>query len=285
MTTKLPDRRGYFDSADGLRLYGEHDPVDNPRARLLHVHGFAEHCGRYRDMHARFTAAGFSCHRFDVRGHGNSAGRRGHVYAFDEFIQDLDAFCARVDEIEPNDAPRILISHSNGGLIAAHALMRDASRFDAAVFSSPFIGFALKVPAWKALIAKALSRYIPAISLSTDIPAEYVSRDPATRDEYATDPLIGKVASARWLTETEKAQAEALAGASGIVLPVLIQQAGSDKVVDPEAARAFFEALSSEDKTFQAYPELFHEIWFEIERDRVYADLEAWLDTRYPAKG
>ncbi len=285
MTTKLPDRRGYFDSADGLRLYGEHDPVESPRARILLVHGFAEHCGRYREMHARLGAAGFSCHRFDLRGHGNSAGRRGHIYAFDEYLKDLDAFVAQVDAIEPNDAPRILLAHSNGGLISAHALMRDGSRFAAAVFSSPFIGFAIKVPAWKAFLGKALSRYVPAISLPTDIPPEFVSRDPATIEQYATDPLIGKVASARWLTETEKAQAAALAGASAIELPVLMQQAGSDKVVDPAAAKALFDGMSSSDKTYTDYPEAFHEIWFDLDREQAFAELDAWLDARFPAKG
>lgn len=283
MTTKLPDHRGYFDSSDGLRLYGEHDTVESPRARLMLVHGFAEHCGRYREMHARFTAAGFSCHRFDLRGHGNSAGRRGHIYRFDEYLKDFDAFVARVDALEPSDAPRVLLSHSNGGLVSAHALLRDASRFAAAVFSSPFMGFAMKVPAWKAFVAKALSRYVPAISLPTDIPPEYVSQDPATIDEYGTDPLIGKVASARWLTETERAQEEALAGASAIELPVLVQQAGQDKLAEPAAAKAFFDAISSSDKRFMDYPALFHEIWFETERERVYADLEGWLDERFPA--
>lgn len=282
MTTKLPDRRGYFDSPDGLRLYGEHDPVEAPRARLIHVHGFAEHCGRYRAMHARLVEAGFSCHRFDVRGHGNSAGRRGHIYAFEDYVADFDAFVARVDEVEPGDAPRVVLAHSNGGLITAHALLRDPKRFDAVVLSSPFFGFALKVPAWKAVIAKALSRYVPAIALPTDIPPEWVSHDPATIEEYGSDPLICKVASARWLTETEKAQEAALARADRISVPLLIQQAGEDKLADPAAARAFFERISSADKQFIDYPGLYHELWFETERERVYADLEAWLDARFP---
>ena len=142
----------------------------------------------------------------------------------------------------------------------------------------------MKVPAWKAALGKALSRYLPAITLPTAIPPAFVSRDPATIEEYATDQLIGKVASARWLTETEKAQAAALSGASTIQLPVLMQQGGTDKIADPASARAFFDGLGSADKTYTEYPEHYHEIWFDLDREPIYAEVEAWLDARYPAK-
>lgn len=283
MTTKLPARRGYFDSGDGLRLYSEHDPIPKPRARLLHVHGFAEHCGRYRAMHARLGEAGFSCHRFDLRGHGNSAGRRGHIYRFEDYVRDFEAFVARVDAIEPGDSPRILLAHSNGGLVVAHALLHDQTRFAGVVLSSPFFGFAVKVPAWKTFLARTLSKYVPAFSLPTDIPPEDVSHDPATIDQYATDPLIGRVATARWLIETEQAQAAALDRAGEIDRPLLIQLAGTDKLAEPAAARAFFDGVGSADKTLEEYPELYHEIWFETDRARVYDALEAWLDARWPA--
>lgn len=282
MTTKLSARRGYFDSGDGLRLYAEHDPVEAPRARLVVVHGFAEHCGRYRAMCARFVELGFACHRFDLRGHGNSAGRRGHVYRFEEFVGDLDAFLTRVADDFGGDAPVCALAHSNGALVAVSRLLRGGAPFDAVALSSPFFDFAIRVPAWKKAAARALSKYVPAFSLPTDIPPEHVSHDPATIEQYGSDPLIGKVASARWLTETEAAQAAVRARAGEVVTPMLVQLAGDDRIASAEAVRAVFAAFGAADKRLIEYPGLFHEVWFEAERARVYADLEAWLTARYP---
>ena len=74
------------------------------------------------------------------------------------------------------------------------------------------------------------------------------------------DPLIGRVASARWLTETEKAQHNLESLATNVTLPILYQQAGDDRLVDAEAGRRVFDAFASQDKTWQAYPDQFHEI-------------------------
>lgn len=277
MSTKLPAQRGYFDSGDGLRLYAEHDPVETPRARLILVHGFADHCARYRAMAEMLTAEGYACHRFDLRGHGRSEGRRGHIYRYDDYLIDLRAFRAKVDAQYPFTGPTFIVAHSYGALLAASAIIRGDQGIAGLALSSPFIAAALRIPAWKRTIGELCSKYLPAIALPTGIPAEWVSHDPATIQGYADDPLVGRVASARWLTETEAAQAEALARAAEITLPVLVQQAGADRIVAVDAARKLYDALGSDDKTWTTYDGLYHEIWFETERERVYAELRAWL--------
>lgn len=284
MPTKLTAARGYFDSGDGLRLYAEHDPVADARARLIFVHGYAEHCGRYRAMAELLIGHGYACHRFDLRGHGRSEGRPGHVYAFADYLRDVRAFRARCDADHPASAPTYLVAHSMGGLVALYVALEEPDGLAGMALSSPYCGIAMKVPAWKALAGKALSRYLPAFSMPTDIPPDRVSRDPATIAEYGTDPLIGRVATARWFTETSAAQEALPPLAERITLPVLVQQAGADQITSPPAARAVFERIGSPDKTWIDYPGLYHELWFEPERETVYADLLDWLGTRTAAR-
>ncbi|MCB9527734.1 MAG: lysophospholipase [Myxococcales bacterium] len=277
MSTKLPAQRGYFDSGDGLRLYAEHDPLAAPRARLLLVHGFADHCARYRAMSELLNDQGYACHRFDLRGHGRSEGKRGHIYRFDDYLRDFAAFRAQVDAEHAIDGPTYILAHSYGALIAASAAIRSAEGIAGMVLSSPFLAAAIKIPAWKRTIGELCSKYLPAIALPTGLPAEWMSHDPATIQEYGTDPLIGRVASARWLTETEAAQAAAIAGAGAITVPVLVQQAAADRIVSVDAARRLYDAIGSKDKTWTAYDGLYHEIWFEKDREPVYAELRRWL--------
>lgn len=284
MPTKLTTARGYFESGDGLRLYAEHDPISEPRARLIMVHGYAEHCARYRGMCEHLTDHGYACHRFDLRGHGRSEGRSGHVYAFADYLRDVRAFRTRCDAEYPVSAPTYLVAHSMGALVALYVAIDEAEGLAGMVLSSPYCGLAMRVPAWKTLAGRALSRYLPAFSMPTEIPPDRVSREPAIIHEYGTDPLIGRVASARWFTEITTAQEALPPLAERIQLPVLMQQAGDDKITSPRAARAVFERMGSADKAWIDYPGLYHEIWFEPERETVYGDLLEWLDTRTAAR-
>jgi alpha-beta hydrolase superfamily lysophospholipase len=45
-----------------------------------------------------------------------------------------------------------------------------------------------------------------------------------------------------------------------------------------QGAREFHEALGSDDKELIVYEDLYHEVMNEPERDRVIADIVAWLD-------
>ena len=59
-----------------------------------------------------------------------------------------------------------------------------------------------------------------------------------------------------------------------------IGHAGDDQIVDTPTAQRIFDRVGSRDKTFTAYPGLFHELFNETSRDRVLTDLSNWLKDR-----
>ncbi|MCA9527821.1 MAG: lysophospholipase [Myxococcales bacterium] len=277
--------RGWIDAVDGMRLYREDLPAQGaPRAALLFAHGFGEHSGRYAAMSEALSAQGFSCFRFDFRGHGRSAGIRGHVFSFDGYLRDFAA-AKRHAQARAGDLPLFVVSHSNGGLIALHAVAAHPEGLAGLAMSSPFFGFSLKVPKVKEALARQLSRFLPAFGLPTGLDPATVSHDPATVESYRTDPLNVRVATGRWFTETVAAHARVADQARVLRLPVLLQQAGDDRIASAAAARAAFEEVGSADKTWREYPGFFHEIYFELERARPLADLSAWLDAHTKAAG
>jgi len=119
---------GYFSGAGGVRLYRCHVPaiVQRPGSPVLVVmHGYGEHCRRYDEL-ARFLARrGIGIASFDARGHGRSAGQRGYVRDFEDYVDDLCVFFDAVARSEP-DRSVALLGHSNGGLIALLAVARAA---------------------------------------------------------------------------------------------------------------------------------------------------------------
>ena len=65
-------------------------------------------------------------------------------------------------------------------------------------------------------------------------------------------------------------------------LPILMQVAGDDHLVDGQTSKLFFEKLTVEDKTLHLYDGLYHEVYNELEPDRkkVLNDLENWIMAR-----
>jgi alpha-beta hydrolase superfamily lysophospholipase len=92
------------------------------------------------------------------------------------------------------------------------------------------------------------------------------------------DALCHQAATARWGAEVLRAQDAVLAGASRLRLPLLLQYAGADLIADTRAAQSLFATAGSADKTSYGYEGYYHEIFNEIGRAAVYADLLAWLD-------
>jgi alpha-beta hydrolase superfamily lysophospholipase len=61
-------------------------------------------------------------------------------------------------------------------------------------------------------------------------------------------------------------------------LPVLVQHGTADRLVPLAATRPVYERLGNAKlRTVRLYEGLFHEAYNEPERDRVLADLDAWI--------
>lgn len=277
-----PKTESFFDARDGVRLFFRRIDAASPRGLVAIVHGFAEHSGRYLDLAHRLNEANFSVAAFDYRGHGQSGGRRAHIDSFEEYLNDTRSFldqCRGLGFARP-----VLLGHSLGGLIAARLAESEGEGLAALVLSSPFLGLAMKVPAVKRAVGNWVSRWLPTLSMSTGLDPAWLSHDREVVERYAADPLVSRVCSARWFTETVAAQKQTQAEAGRLSLPLLIQAAGDDRLSDLAETRAFFEHCGSADKTLRVYDGLFHEIYNEVERPRVVADLSAWLQERVPRK-
>jgi len=158
---------------------------------------------------------------------------------------------------------------------------RYPKQVDGVIASSPGLATAEKVPAVKGKIGQILSRVIPAVTMDNELDPRHLSHDTEVVDAYINDPLVHRRISARWFTEFLNAMAETRRAADRIRVPVLLQVAGDDRIVDANTARRFFETLTVADKTLCFYDGLYHEIYNETDaqRQQVVAELENWLDS------
>jgi alpha-beta hydrolase superfamily lysophospholipase len=279
----MPPVESILRTPDGLALVCEHHLRPDPRADIVIVHGYAEHAGRYAELVAALTAAGFACHLIELRGHGRSGGVRGYVRRFGDYLDDLDLFLQRIGEIQPlgsSAVPRILVGHSLGGLISLAYVLRRPDAFAALAVSSPFLYPAIEAPALKVWLASIIARLAPTHLMKSEIASRWLSHDPAVVAAYDRDPFVFKTLSPHWFFEIRQAQEDLLARAGEIRLPALFLLGEDDHIADPTRSRQVFERLGSAEKQLVAYPGFFHEILNEVERARVVRDLLGWLDQR-----
>ena len=109
--------------------------------------------------------------------------------------------------------------------------------------------------------------------------ADQISRDPAVVADYIADPLVynGKITAALGM-ELLSAMDDAIEGAQHITLPVYIAHGEADVMAMPDGSRTFFQALGSQDKTLDWWPDLYHEIFNEPESEAVMARFAEWLE-------
>src|SRR5437762_11342535 len=107
----------FFAAPDGTQLHEKvWAPSGVPSGTVAILHGYGEHIGRYDEVAGVLVAAGWSVRGLDLRGHGRSSGRRGHITHFGQYLDDAGALVGRARA--GSDGPVYLLGHSLGGLIA-----------------------------------------------------------------------------------------------------------------------------------------------------------------------
>ena len=278
----LVESTGEHVASDGLKLFYRHYQAELERARMVIAHGLGEHAGRYGNFIERVVPKGISVWAPDHRGHGRSGGNRGHVIKFEQYLTDLRATV----DLARNDLPAamscFLLGHSLGGLIALAFALQHPDRIDGLVVSSPCLGMVIEVPPVKKALGSFMSRIWPGLTMGNELDAAHISRDPAVVSAYESDPLVHDRVSARFFTELMQALDAVNQQAFALKVPVLMQVAGEDFLVNAESSKLFFDGLTVEDKTLYVYEGMFHEIYNAPaeEKKRVLDDLEGWLAKR-----
>lgn len=272
---------GFFSARDGIRLFTStvRPPTAEPVAHVALVHGYAEHLGRHAEVTQALVTAGYVVHRLDVRGHGQSGGRRAHVDKFDDYLSDLELFLARVKE-QAAGKPVFFVGHSHGCLIGARYLIEHPDAVRGAVFSAPYFRLKLAVPALKIWAGKLIGRLLPSLPMKNELNVAQLTRDVAIQQATLADPLYLKIATPRWFTESSAAQETVLRRATEFITPVLVLTGGADGIADSTAGKEFHDAATAKDKAFKQYDGFLHELFHEPERAQVFQDVVAWLDER-----
>ena len=143
---------------------------DPPRACFFFLHGqgdFAERYGEIAQIFNSHRVAFFTC---DLPGHGQAPGKRGHIQSPDLIAEVISSGLSFLRKNWPH-TPIGFGGHSLGGLSALYHLPKLQPQPDFSWVSSPLLHPESREPAWKPFLLKPLSRFFPALTLSTGVTA------------------------------------------------------------------------------------------------------------------
>lgn len=254
-----------------------------PKAIVQIVHGLGEYATRYEPVAQALVEAGYAVYAGDYRGHGATGVQqhdgdlsklgllgKGGVRAVIRGIKQL----RDIARSENDGVPMVLIGHSMGSMLSQRMLNESTAGYDAVVLTGT---------AYRTL------RHANSGDLSKRhrVPGgtghEWLSRDPAVADAFKEDPLtfdaktaklFGIVDGLRLLGRPRKLDHD---------IPILIMIGSEDPVGGPRSVELLAEAYRKRgglsDVSVKVYPGARHEVFNETNRDEVFGDLVAWLDS------
>lgn len=274
----------HFSGDSGVNFFQRAWLPREPVRAIAVVHGFGEHSGRYERFGAWFARRGSAVFAFDLRGHGRSAGRRGHVDRFAQYLDDLEIFLDRVLDQAPG-RPVTLVGHSMGGLIATALAVERSPRVQSLVTSGAALALPPDLSSSKLLLARGLRPIVPRMAMDAGLDANAICSDADVVRRYVEDPLVhGKTTPAHAVATFD--QIARLHGAGAKVdVPMFLAHGGRDRLCTPEGSRRFYQSLpgaASEDTGPRAelriYPQSAHEIFNDVEYKAVFADMLDWIE-------
>jgi alpha-beta hydrolase superfamily lysophospholipase len=260
---------------EGIAIHGFWSVVENPRASVLLIHGFGEHSERYlQDVVPFFNERSFSVIGFDLVGHGQSGGKRGHCGGYDQLMELVGTGFRKAGKRYPG-IPVLIFGHSMGGNLALNFVLRGFGKPDGLIASSPYLRLAFTPPAWKWRLGKLLSRIAPAVTVPAGLDPNGISKDPEEVKAYLADPLIHDWVSPAFSFPVIEAGEWAIENAGQLNVPTLILHGAADPIIDPGGSRDFHEVAPS--SHLEMIAEGYHELHHDRERHIYFKAIDAWL--------
>src|SRR5690606_37365843 len=122
-----------------------------------------------------------------------------------------------------------------------------------------------------------LKRYLPQVTLGNELENSMLTRDLDVIREFEQDALRHNRLSSGVFLGFLESFAFVTPRAGEIKTPAIFLISDSDAVISSKAARNFYSHLGSENKEIFIYPGAKHELFNDIIRQTVYADLKKFL--------
>jgi len=263
-------------TADAARLPLRQWEAENPAALIIGVHGFNDYSRAFELAGPWFAARNISFYAYDQRGFGLAPGR-GRWAGHAALMSDLATFVGLMKTRYPH-VPIYVVGASMGGAVTLAAATQELA-VDGLILAAPAVwgwssmNFFLKAPLWLGahttpawtLTGEGLERW-PSDNIEM---LRALSQDPNMIRETRIDAIYGLVSL----------MDKAYLSVPEIEKPVLLLYGEKDEIV-PAAPIAEIAKRFRSPLTFKTYPDGWHMLLRDKQRETVWRDMKTWIDDR-----
>ena len=264
-------------SCDGLDIaaYGW-VPENRPaKAVVCLVHGIGEHTGRYLHIAEAFTREGLVFFGADLRGHGNSRGKKGHFPSIEVVNKDIDLLLEHARERYPG-IPLFLYGHSLGGILVLYYCLKQKPDIQGVISTSPGLHNALEKQPVKLFSARVLGLLVPEGSIPSGLNINELSHDQDSIKAYSNDPMVHDRVTFGFGKAMLKVTQWTLKHAGEFPLPLLLMHGKADSMSYPSSSIEFAAALNGNCKLV-LWDEGYHELHNEPFKEEVLKTMTSWI--------
>ncbi len=244
---------------------------------VIMVHGWGEHSGRYENFCEYMASKGNIVYTIDLRGHGYSAGQRGHIDHWDDYLYDIYILTDIIQE-RHKSSKMVLMGHSMGGLTAvSYAMKFPQTKLASLVLCSPALGVTLKVNPVKIVAGNLMSSILPRLSLTNKISIDALTKNPTRAANLSADPLLHRKVSARWYTEFNRVIDGVMRDANIFEMPVFLLHSEGDQVTSCLMSQEFYNSLPSVTKKIYIHQGNEHNLLDIVEYGKIYKFIVDWI--------
>lgn len=258
-------------------------------AVLVAVHGLSGAALDYEPLGHRLATLGITTYAPELRGQGNDPNprRRGDLDRLETWFADLHAFLEMVRSRHPG-VPLYYYGESMGAAILTRFLAQAAPVDEPAglILASPVVALQEQPPGWMNLLVRFLLLVRPSFRIDVRKLAKkneaprYVTRDAAHREWFKTAPHKLDCFTIRFFKCLHELIVGCHAAAARIRVPVLVVYARHDIFIRADLVEEFYERLASRDKEIGFFPESYHLLLHDHDREDVLKRVTEWMEKR-----
>lgn len=264
--------------------------VEDSKKVICIVHGIGEYGGRFDRVAEKFRERGFAVVALDLRGHGDSIGKKGHCAPRRDVLADVSALLEYAERTYPGKA-LILYGHSMGGNIALDYRSRGGlnDKPAAYIISAPWIRLVRPIPTALYKLVKFMAKVAPEFTISSSVD-EKILGNPLSVKPYNDNPMVHNRISALCAVDgfeiglgLEDGSHEDNGKAAKI--PTILMHGDADKICSVDGSRKIAKRLTERGDALEyiEWPGLYHEIHNgnkESTGDEVIEKMIQWVEAR-----
>jgi len=265
-------------SQDGIVFYREWN-CPQPKAVIILVHGLGGYSGRFFEFGPYLAKSGLQVYAIELKGFGESPSIKGHINNFQAYTKELLSLVGTARKLSPGKKI-FVFGESMGGLITLDFSIHHQNMIDGIILISPAVKDKMPYTLKQRADIFRAALFDPMGFFPAGFNAEMFTRDPVMAKRINNDPLEVRMLTAKFFLSILKAMIFVNSKPRAIKLPILMLLAGKDKMISAEAADAYFKKMSSKDKEVKWYPEMYHALYVDKDREVVFKDIVSWINKR-----